>query len=110
MSKKGYSRPGLFGGYTNYDEHGHKTGRSEPGLFGGYYHIVGWCVNSILKSKRIKVMAKKFDDEDFLYQLVSNFDDTFVIPLTCCDYTIPCSDMPENLKQQNVVCMILQSH
>ena len=38
MSKKGYSRPGLFGGYTNYDEHGHKTGRSEPGIFGGYNH------------------------------------------------------------------------
>lgn len=36
--KTGTSRPGLFGGYTNYDEHGHKTGRSEPGLFGGYNH------------------------------------------------------------------------
>ena len=62
------------------------------------YHIVGWCVNGILKNKRIKVSAKKFDDEDFSYQLESSFDDTFVIPLTCCDYTIPRSDMPERFE------------
>ena len=36
MSKKGYSRPGLFGDIHHYDEHGHKTGTSRPGLFGGY--------------------------------------------------------------------------
>lgn len=36
MSKKGYSRPGLFGEIHHYDEHGHKTGTSSPGLFGGY--------------------------------------------------------------------------
>lgn len=36
--KIGTSRPGLFGGYTNYDEKGHKTGHSNPGLFGDYNH------------------------------------------------------------------------
>lgn len=36
MGNKGRSEPGLFGGYTHYDEHGKKIGRSEPGLFGGY--------------------------------------------------------------------------
>ena len=36
MANKGRSEPGLFGSYTQYDEHGHKVGRSEPGLFGGY--------------------------------------------------------------------------
>lgn len=36
--KTGTSRPGMFGGYTNYDEKGHKTGHSSPGLFGGYTH------------------------------------------------------------------------
>lgn len=36
MSKKGYSRPGLFGDINHYDEHGHKTGSSRPGMFGGY--------------------------------------------------------------------------
>lgn len=36
MGKKGYSEPGLFGGYTHYDENGKKVGRSEPGLFGGF--------------------------------------------------------------------------
>ena len=36
--KTGTSRPGMFGGYTNYDANGHKTGRSDPGLFGGYNH------------------------------------------------------------------------
>ena len=36
MSKKGYSRQGLFGDIHHYDEHGHKTGTSRPGIFGGY--------------------------------------------------------------------------
>lgn len=36
MANKGHSDPNLFGGYTHYDEKGHKTGRSEPNLFGGY--------------------------------------------------------------------------
>ncbi|MCD8154446.1 MAG: hypothetical protein LUF78_07165 [Clostridiales bacterium] len=38
MSKKGESRPGLFGSVNHYDEHGKKTGHSDPGLFGGYNH------------------------------------------------------------------------
>lgn len=38
MSKKGYSRPNAFGGYTHYDGNGKKIGRSEPGIFGGYNH------------------------------------------------------------------------
>ena len=36
MSGKGRSDPNLFGGYTHYDEKGHKIGSSTPGLFGGY--------------------------------------------------------------------------
>lgn len=36
MANKGRSEPNLFGGYTHYDEKGHKTGRSEPNPFGGY--------------------------------------------------------------------------
>lgn len=36
MSRKGYSRPGLFGTVNHYDEHGRKTGSSRPGMFGGY--------------------------------------------------------------------------
>lgn len=36
--KIGRSDPGIFGGYTSYDSSGHKTGHSEPGLFGGYVH------------------------------------------------------------------------
>lgn len=36
--KVGTSRPRIFGGYTNYDAHGNKTGHSAPGLFGGYNH------------------------------------------------------------------------
>lgn len=61
------------------------------------YHIVGWCDKAKLENKRIKVLGKKFEDEDFQYQLVSSYDNTFVIPLTCCDYTIPCSEMPDKL-------------
>ena len=38
MSKKGYSRPGLFGDIHHYDEHGHKTGHSERSFFGGLNH------------------------------------------------------------------------
>lgn len=38
MSKKGYSRPNAFGGYTHYDGNGKKIGRSDPGFFGGYNH------------------------------------------------------------------------
>ena len=38
MSKKGYSRPGLFGGYNHYDNYGRKTGHSDPSMFGGYNH------------------------------------------------------------------------
>ena len=34
----GTSRPGFFGSYTNYDESGRMTGHSRPGLFGGYTH------------------------------------------------------------------------
>lgn len=36
MGNRGKSEPNFFGGYTHYDEKGHKIGRSEPGLFGGY--------------------------------------------------------------------------
>lgn len=36
MSRKGYSRRGLFGDIHHYDENGHKTGTSRPGLFGNY--------------------------------------------------------------------------
>lgn len=36
MAKKGRSDPGLFGGYTHYDEKGKKIGHSTPRLFGGY--------------------------------------------------------------------------
>ncbi len=35
-NNKGKSKPNLFGGYTHYDEKGHKVGRSDPGFFGGY--------------------------------------------------------------------------
>ena len=38
MSKKGYSRPNAFGGYTHYDGNGKKIGRSDPGFLGGYNH------------------------------------------------------------------------
>lgn len=37
MSKKtGESRPNMWGGYTHYDEHGHKIGESNPNMWGGY--------------------------------------------------------------------------
>lgn len=36
MGNKGRSEPNLLGGYTHYDEKGHKVGRSDPNLFGGY--------------------------------------------------------------------------
>lgn len=38
MSKKGYSRPGLFGGLNHYDDKGHKRGHSNPGFLGGFNH------------------------------------------------------------------------
>ena len=39
MSKKdGYSRLGLFGGMTHYDNKGHKTGHSNRGIFGDWKH------------------------------------------------------------------------
>ncbi len=38
MRKKGYSRPGLFGGINHYDANGRKVGESRPSLFGGMNH------------------------------------------------------------------------
>lgn len=38
MSKKGYSKPGLFGCINHYDNKGNKQGHSEPGVSGGYNH------------------------------------------------------------------------
>lgn len=38
MSKKGYSRPGLFGSINHYDSNGKKVGESCPGFFGGLNH------------------------------------------------------------------------
>lgn len=38
MSKKGYSRPGFFGGLNHYDDKGHKRGHSNPGFLGGFNH------------------------------------------------------------------------
>lgn len=38
MSKKGYSRPGLFGNINHYDATGKKIGESRPSLFGGFNH------------------------------------------------------------------------
>ena len=38
MSKKGYSRPGLFGSINHYDEKEHKRGHSNPGFLGGFNH------------------------------------------------------------------------
>ena len=37
-NKKGYSRPGLFGSYNNYDKNNNRTSRSNPGFLGGYNH------------------------------------------------------------------------
>lgn len=65
------------------------------------YHIVGWCDNGNLSRQRIKVFGRKFGDDDYSYQLESSYENTFVIPLTCCDYTIPCSDMPESFGVNN---------
>mgnify|MGYP003512335378 CR=1 FL=1 len=39
MSKKGYSRPGLFGTMKHYNEKGHKTGHNDKGIFGGWNHF-----------------------------------------------------------------------
>lgn len=39
--KTGRSDPNLFGGFNNYDSAGHKTGHSDPSLFGGYNHYDG---------------------------------------------------------------------
>lgn len=36
MADKWHSEPGIFGGYTHYDDKGHKVGKSEPGIFGDY--------------------------------------------------------------------------
>ena len=36
MANKGRSEPNLFGGYTHYDEKGHRIGRSDPNFWGGY--------------------------------------------------------------------------
>ncbi|GAA6275035.1 hypothetical protein F170042I7_12210 [Blautia caecimuris] len=41
MSKKGYSRPGLFGSMNYYDANGKKVGESRPGFFGGLNHYDG---------------------------------------------------------------------
>lgn len=38
MSKKRYSRPGLFGSINHYDSNGKKVGESCPGFFGGLNH------------------------------------------------------------------------
>lgn len=38
MSKKGYSRPCLFGSINHYDANGKKVGESRPGFFGGFNH------------------------------------------------------------------------
>lgn len=38
MGNKGYSRPNIWGGYTHYDDKGHKTGESIPDVWGGYTH------------------------------------------------------------------------
>ena len=65
------------------------------------YHIVGWCDKGILNKERIKVVGKKFGDDDYSYQLESSYDNTYVIPLTCCDYTIPCSEMPDSFAENN---------
>ena len=35
MSKKGYSRPGLFGSINHYDANGKKVGESRSGFFSG---------------------------------------------------------------------------
>ena len=34
MANKGKSEPNFFGGYTHYDDKGHKIGHSDPGFFG----------------------------------------------------------------------------
>jgi hypothetical protein len=39
MSNKGHSDPNIFGGYTNYDEKGHRVGTSDPNIWGGYDYI-----------------------------------------------------------------------
>ena len=38
MSKKGYSRSGLFGSINHYDANGKKVGESRQGFFGGFNH------------------------------------------------------------------------
>lgn len=65
------------------------------------YHIVGWCTNGFLYKNRQTIKHRIFDDDDYSFQLVSDFDSTYVIPLTCCDYAIADSFLPKEILDNN---------
>lgn len=68
------------------------------------YNIVGWCSKGILARERITVKHSKYGDIDYSYQLISDFDNTYLIPLTCCDYAIPSEMLPNEFIEKNCYC------
>ena len=65
------------------------------------YHVVGWCINGFLYKNRQNIKHGKFDDDDYCFQLESDYDSTYVIPLTCCDYVIEESFLPKEIFDNN---------
>lgn len=60
------------------------------------YHIVAWCTEGEILPKPLKIETRRFGGLDFAYQLITDYDGCWVVPQTCCMYTIDKSNMPSN--------------
>jgi len=70
------------------------------------YHIVAWCKNMGFYEHPLKIENKQFGGHNISYQCITSFNDTHILPLSCCDYKIAVKEMPTTFKRDK--CAVFQ--
>ncbi len=63
------------------------------------YHIVGWCTQGEIFSKAHKVETGRYGGIDFSYQLITDYNSYWIVPLACCNYAIESTYMPSDFEK-----------
>lgn len=66
------------------------------------YHIVAWCTRGEILTHARNVETSRFGGLDFSYQMITDYDNCWVVPLSCCLYTIDKASMPMDFTKTNV--------
>lgn len=67
----------------------------------GKYWIVGWCTKAKLLTERKTESFAKYGDYDISYQMVCDFNEFYLLPVSTCTYSIEMSDMSLSFKENH---------